>query len=157
MLEHGELKVELFHQMNPSDVDEKQKIVDIPLCVSSISLRDLIFRHTGMKGWFPLVSVQRQETAEITERCVAGLELFIRFAQQDDRRRILDSAKALGWADGNAFDDEHFLDGKIRLAVSSFIFRLLRSKRSRLSRYGVDRSNSISCSSRLSTGKRSNR
>lgn len=49
MLEHGELKVELFHQMNPSDTNEKQKLVDIPLCTSTISLRDLIFRHTGKK------------------------------------------------------------------------------------------------------------
>ena len=61
----------------------------------------------GMKGWFPLASVQRPEAAEITERCVGGVELFVRFAQQDDRRRILDSAKVLGWV-----EEDHFLDGE---------------------------------------------
>ena len=141
MLEQGELKVDLYHQMNPSDTNEKQKIVDIPLCTCTISLRELVSRHTGnqksienemkrersscdilgIKGWFPLASVQRVESADITERCVGGLELFIRFAQQDDRRRILDSAKMLGWIDGNSFDDEHFLEGE-KKSTETLIF-----------------------------------
>ena len=47
MLEHGELKIDFYHQMNPSDTNEKQKIVDIPLCTSTISLAELMVRHTG--------------------------------------------------------------------------------------------------------------
>jgi hypothetical protein len=40
------------------------------------------------------------------------LELFVRFGQQDDRRRVIDSAKTLGWLDDNYIDEENFLDGK---------------------------------------------
>ena len=112
MLEHGELKVDLYHQINPSDNNEKDKSGDIHLCYSTISLRELISRHTGMKGWYPLANVQRQETPDISERCVGGVELFIRFAQQDDRRRVIDSAKTLGWLEDNYIDEEHYLDGK---------------------------------------------
>lgn len=56
-------------------------------------------------------SVEHEGLKEISERCVGGLELFIRFAQQDDRRRVMDSAKPLGWLDDNYIDEENFLDG----------------------------------------------
>jgi len=59
--------------------------------------------------------VNRVVTSEISsdpsEHCVGGLELFVRFGQQDDRRRIIDSAKTLGWLDDNYIDEENFLDG----------------------------------------------
>lgn len=50
--------------------------------------------------------------AEIAEQCLGGLELFVRFGQQDDRRKVLDSAKKLGWNDDNYQDEENFLDSK---------------------------------------------
>jgi hypothetical protein len=70
----------------------------------------------GIKGWYPLASANRVLTSENasdpSEHCVGGLELFVRFGQQDDRRRIIDSAKTLGWLDDNYLDEENFLDGK---------------------------------------------
>ena len=48
MLEHGELRIDLFHQMNPSDHTEERKPVDIHLCYSTISLQDLLSHHTGL-------------------------------------------------------------------------------------------------------------
>ncbi len=50
-------------------------------------------------------------SSDPSEHCVGGLELFVRFGQQDDRRRIIDSAKTLGWLDDNYIDEENFLDG----------------------------------------------
>jgi hypothetical protein len=43
------------------------------------------------------------------------LELYVRFGQQDDRRRVIDSAKTLGWLDDNYIDEENFLDGKFHM------------------------------------------
>lgn len=43
MLEHGELKIDLYHQMNSN---EKQPF-DILLCYCIIPLKELIIRHTG--------------------------------------------------------------------------------------------------------------
>jgi hypothetical protein len=55
-------------------------------------------------------------TSEISsdpiEHYVSGIELFVRFSQQDDRRRMIESAKTLGWIEENTADEENFLDGK---------------------------------------------
>ena len=45
MLEHGELKIEIYHKIN-SDLNEKQSS-DILLCYCKIPLKELIIRHTG--------------------------------------------------------------------------------------------------------------
>ena len=84
----------------------------------------------GIKGWYSLASANRAVTSEKasdpSEHCVGGLELFVHFGQQDDRRRIIDSAKALGWLDDNYIDEENFLDGRIKyLNNKSFYYYLL--------------------------------
>jgi hypothetical protein len=113
MLEHGELKIDIYHQMSSTDESDKRPL-DIHLCYCTIPLRELISRHTGIKGWYPLASTNRVVTSENasdpSEHCVGGLELFVRFGQQDDRRRVIDSAKTLGWLDDNYIDEENFLD-----------------------------------------------
>jgi hypothetical protein len=43
ILEHGELKIDIYHQMNSND---KQSL-DILLCYCIIPLKELISRHTG--------------------------------------------------------------------------------------------------------------
>jgi len=43
MLEHGELKIDLYHKMNSN---EKESL-DILLCYCIIPLKELIVRHTG--------------------------------------------------------------------------------------------------------------
>ena len=131
MLEHGELKIDLYHQMNSSEESNDRRPIDIHLCYCTISLRELILRHTGrvlkkmflallivttnlgIKGWYPLASAHQQHAgADLSEHYVGGLELFARFGQQDDRRRVIDSAKTLGWLDDDYLDEENFLDGQ---------------------------------------------
>ncbi len=96
----------------------------------------LVFFALGIKGWYPLSSANSVVISEISsdpiEQCVGGLELFIRFSQEDDRRRMIDSAKTLGWIDDNYIEDEHFLDGKFDLRRNKLeiCFFLYRSKRS---------------------------
>ncbi|CAM4925264.1 unnamed protein product [Rotaria socialis] len=117
ILEHGELKIDVYHQMSGT-TDATQEIdkrpLDIHLCYCTISLKDLISRHTGIKGWYPLASANRVRTSAVasdpSEHCVGGLELSVRFGQQDDRSRIIESAKTLGWLDNDYIDEENFLD-----------------------------------------------
>lgn len=45
MLDNGELKVDLYHQM-PSTSNENQ-CIDIPICYCKIPLKELLIRHTG--------------------------------------------------------------------------------------------------------------
>ena len=87
----------------------------------------------GMKGWYPLASANRALTSENasdpSEHCVSGLELFVRFGQQDDRRRVIDSAKTLGWLDDNYLDEENFLDGKLFLFANHLLTLLFQIKK----------------------------
>ncbi|CAF0929940.1 unnamed protein product, partial [Didymodactylos carnosus] len=92
---------------------------DVHLCYCTIPLRELLARNTGVKGWYPLSNPSRtsndqtstaMSSIDSAQNCVGGLELFVRFAQQDDRRRVIDFAKTVGWLADNYTDEEHFLD-----------------------------------------------
>jgi C2 domain-containing protein 3 len=51
MLEHAELKIDLYHQMNAPDNNNNnhdRQPIDIHLCYCTISLRELLARHTGL-------------------------------------------------------------------------------------------------------------
>jgi hypothetical protein len=45
MLEHGELKINIYHQT--TSTNESNQSSDIHLCYCTISLKELISRHTG--------------------------------------------------------------------------------------------------------------
>lgn len=50
MLEHGELKIDLYHQISSADQSNQpndKRSLDIHLCYCTISLKELISRHTG--------------------------------------------------------------------------------------------------------------
>ena len=64
------------------------------------------FSLIGIKGWHSLTS------PDSIDHCVGGIELFIRFSQDDDRRRMIDSARSLGWIEQNWLDGENSLNGK---------------------------------------------
>lgn len=148
MLEHGELKIDMYHQISSAEESNQhgdKRSLDVHLGYCTIPLRELIARHTGeafggeaariefsfipgIKGWYSLASANRAVTSDASsdpsEHCVGGVELFIRFGQQDDRRRIIDSAKALGWVDDHYTDAENFLDGKLSLTLLNSKFPL---------------------------------
>ena len=73
-----------------------------------------------------MTSANRVATSDVSsdpsEHSVGGLELFIRFGQQDDRRRVIESAKTLGWVDEKYTDEENLLNGKFTLKTRSNIF-----------------------------------
>lgn len=50
MLEHGELKIDIYHQMsstNEANHQNDKRPLDVYLCYCTIPLKDLISRHTG--------------------------------------------------------------------------------------------------------------
>ena len=50
MLEHGELKIDVYHQISSSDQSNQpndKRSLDIHLCYCTISLKELLSRHTG--------------------------------------------------------------------------------------------------------------
>ncbi|KAK3561028.1 hypothetical protein QTP86_025710 [Hemibagrus guttatus] len=61
-----------------------------------IRLADLLYKRTGISGWYglslpPSVSLRHDLTS------VGGLELSINFSHRTDRERVLSSARMLGW------------------------------------------------------------
>lgn len=64
------------------------------------------FPFIGIKGWHPLTN------PDSIDHCVGGVELFIRFSQEDDRRRMIDSGRSLGWIEQNWIEEENSLNGK---------------------------------------------
>ena len=74
----------------------------------------------GIKGWYPLVSAQNVATISDTsvdpiKNFVGGIELLARFGHHDDRCRVMNSAKILGWIDDNYVNEENFLDGNFNV------------------------------------------
>lgn len=50
MLEHGELKIDVYHQISSSDQSNQsndKRSLDVHLCYCTIPLKELISRHTG--------------------------------------------------------------------------------------------------------------
>ncbi len=72
---------------------------------------------------------------------MGGIELFIRFSQQEDRRRMIDSAKLLGWIEKNSFEEENFFDGKFFFSnkMKTFFFHLDRKDLGCLVKISIDR------------------
>jgi len=103
----------------------------------------------GIKGWHLLSSANNTDD----DHCVGGIELFIRFSQQEDRRRMIDSAKLLGWIEKNSFEEENFFDGKFFFSnkMKTFFFSF-RSQRSRMFSENLHRSYSNSSSTSHTIG-----
>ncbi len=59
MLEHGELKIDVYHQMsstNESNQQNDKRPLDVHLCYCTIPLKELISRHTGK--WKPFCDIK---------------------------------------------------------------------------------------------------
>jgi len=72
----------------------------------------MIFSPEGISGWYPVTlaeDVMPSHGTNIMPAVVGGLELSVTFAQQDDRERVWEAAKLLGWnseeGHGDSTDD----------------------------------------------------
>lgn len=113
MFEYGEIQIEIFHQI----VTNQQKTIDIRLCHAKIPLKELIYRQTGIKGWFSLVD--QSTKSESIEHCLGGIELMIRFGDEIDREKFFQSAKSFGWINTYSQIEQTFLSSKFFLSNNS--------------------------------------
>ncbi|XP_012990334.3 C2 domain-containing protein 3 isoform X2 [Esox lucius] len=84
---------------------------DTLLGTVTIQLADLVYRRTGIRGWFGVSLPQDLASASSRHHVlVGGLEISISFAHHADRERVMAAARDLGWevamAGGPAEDEE---------------------------------------------------
>ncbi|XP_072039618.1 C2 domain-containing protein 3-like [Amphiura filiformis] len=100
--------------------------VDVLLGTAVIPLYSLLTHRTGIQGWFPLTipsqgwaatsvsnndpTSQSDTPKEATshqglERVGGGLELAIKFAHPNDREKVVDAARSIGWSPHGIVDD----------------------------------------------------
>jgi len=76
------------------------------------------FLIAGISGWYPVTAAHHswdvddksteQQHGELScrlDRVVGGLELSVKFAHSDDRERVLNAARGVGWV--SIHDIEH--------------------------------------------------
>ncbi|XP_035478063.2 C2 domain-containing protein 3 isoform X3 [Scophthalmus maximus] len=71
---------------------------DVMLGTVKIPLADLIYKRTGISGWFGVYTPQ-ETSSQYTQQhvLVGGLELSVNFAHHSDRDRVIKAAQGLGW------------------------------------------------------------
>ncbi|KFO92990.1 C2 domain-containing protein 3, partial [Buceros rhinoceros silvestris] len=81
---------------------------DYLLGTVTIPTRDLLRRRSGISGWYPVTlseDLMPSHCTNVMQAVVGGLELSVTFARQDDRERVLEAAKLLGWTSKESHDD----------------------------------------------------
>ncbi|XP_028397672.1 C2 domain-containing protein 3-like isoform X2 [Dendronephthya gigantea] len=116
-LEFGEAVFEIWHQRPREDYENWGEEIpmgqsfsrrqlpptsDVLLGVVKIPLQQLLFSHTGVRGWFPLslstMGWSNEDDARNgLNKTVGGLELIINFSENTTREEIIESGRAVGW------------------------------------------------------------
>ncbi|NXJ99003.1 C2CD3 protein, partial [Corythaixoides concolor] len=81
---------------------------DYLLGTVTIPTRDLLRRRSGITGWYPVTlseELMPSHCTNVMQAVVGGLELSVTFAHQDDRERVLEAAKLLGWNSEESHED----------------------------------------------------
>ncbi|XP_072320538.1 C2 domain-containing protein 3 [Eucyclogobius newberryi] len=68
---------------------------DVQLGTVKIQLADLVYKRTGISGWFGVHALK--QTSEELPILVGGVEMSVSFAHHSDRERVLKAAQGLGW------------------------------------------------------------
>ncbi|XP_054020824.1 C2 domain-containing protein 3 [Dryobates pubescens] len=72
---------------------------DYLLGTVTIPTRDLLRRTSGISGWFPVTLSEDVMPSSCMQAIVGGLELSVTFAHPEDRGRVLEAARLLGWSE----------------------------------------------------------
>uniref|UniRef100_A0A8B9G8J5 C2 domain containing 3 centriole elongation regulator n=1 Tax=Amazona collaria TaxID=241587 RepID=A0A8B9G8J5_9PSIT len=91
VLQSADIIFSIYHQSTKSDC---------LLGTVTVPTRGLLRRRSGVSGWYPVTlpeDVMPPHCTSIMQAIVGGLELSVTFACQDDRERVLEAAKLLGW------------------------------------------------------------
>ncbi|XP_051636270.1 C2 domain-containing protein 3 isoform X12 [Manacus candei] len=110
LLQSGNIIFSIYHQNTKSATDRlaDRASRDYLLGTVTIPTRDLLTRRSGISGWFPVTlsnNPMPPRCTNITQAIVGGLELSVTFAHWDDRERVLETAKLLGWSSEEIHED----------------------------------------------------
>ncbi|XP_033916022.1 C2 domain-containing protein 3 [Melopsittacus undulatus] len=102
LLQSADITFSIYHQSTRSAIDRlaPRTSRDCLLGTVTIPTRHLLRRRSGISGWYPITlpeDVMPPHCTSIMQAIVGGLELSVTFAHQDDRERVLEAAKLLGW------------------------------------------------------------
>ncbi|NXG68078.1 C2CD3 protein, partial [Baryphthengus martii] len=104
LLQSANIVFSIYHQSTKSARTSR----DYLLGTATIPTRDLLRRRSGISGWFPVTLPEDftpSRCTSVTQAIVGGLELSVTFADQDDRERVLEAAKLLGWCSEESHED----------------------------------------------------
>nr|XP_020647505.1 C2 domain-containing protein 3 [Pogona vitticeps] len=102
LLHLSEIIFSVFHRSlnSASHATTPQASRDYLLGTVKVPTRDLLLRRSGIRGWYPVTlpeDLMPSHCANIMQSVAGGLELSVGFVHPEDRERVLDAAKLLGW------------------------------------------------------------
>ncbi|NXW85909.1 C2CD3 protein, partial [Alopecoenas beccarii] len=113
LLQSANIVFSIYHQSTKSATETlaARTSRDYLLGTVTVPTRDLLRRRSGITGWYPVTlpeDLMPSRCTNVTQAVVGGLELSVTFARQDDRERVLEAAKLLGWSgeDGEDSGDD---------------------------------------------------
>ncbi|NXJ71898.1 C2CD3 protein, partial [Rostratula benghalensis] len=111
LLQSASITFSIYHQSTKSAAETlaARALRDYLLGTVTIPTRDLLRRRSGITGWYPVTlseDLMPSRHASVMQAMVGGLELSVTFAHQEDRERVLEAAKLLGWdSQGDSVDE----------------------------------------------------
>ncbi|XP_072183115.1 C2 domain-containing protein 3 [Excalfactoria chinensis] len=110
LLQSASITFSVYHQSVKSATDAlaARTSRDYLLGTVTIPTRDLLRRQSGITGWYPITlceDVMPSHCANIMQTVVGGLELSVTFADHNDRERVLEAARLLGWNGEESLED----------------------------------------------------
>ncbi|NXI90798.1 C2CD3 protein, partial [Psophia crepitans] len=110
LLQSADIVFSVYHQSTKSatETSAARTSRDYLLGTVIIPTRHLLRRRSGITGWYPVTlseDLMPSHCTNVTQAVVGGLELSVTFALQDDRERVLEAAKLLGWNSEESHED----------------------------------------------------
>uniref|UniRef100_A0A8D2ITF3 C2 domain containing 3 centriole elongation regulator n=1 Tax=Varanus komodoensis TaxID=61221 RepID=A0A8D2ITF3_VARKO len=130
LLQLSEIVFSIFHKNLSAGIasisTSLPDFVDELLGTARVPTRDLLTKRSGIRGWYPVTlpeDLVSSRCENVLQTVVGGLEVSVTFAHSEDRERVLDAAKLLGWnweescTEGLQDDDEDGGQPARKLAV----------------------------------------
>ncbi|NXT55875.1 C2CD3 protein, partial [Pluvianellus socialis] len=110
LLQSANIVFSIYHRSTKSATETlaARPSRDYLLGTVTVPTRDLLRRRSGITGWFPVTlseDLTPSRCANVMQAVVGGLEISVAFAHQDDRERVLEAAKLLGWSSEESLED----------------------------------------------------
>uniref|UniRef100_A0A8C8RYZ5 C2 domain containing 3 centriole elongation regulator n=1 Tax=Pelusios castaneus TaxID=367368 RepID=A0A8C8RYZ5_9SAUR len=110
LLESAQIVFSIYHQSikSASGPMKTQTSGSYLLGTVRVPTKDLLIKRSGITGWYPVTlpeDLTPSHCTDIMQTIVGGLELSVTFAHHDDRERVMEAAKLLGWTHKESHED----------------------------------------------------